>query len=353
MLKHMHRFMIFLLAAVLYSAVEPTSKANANLQRILKRYPQADANKDGVLTLTEAKAFQKKRQDREVNRPKLKPTNADIIYGPHKRNRLDLWLPETDEPTPLLVCIHGGGFRGGDKSKYHMQVSLIKSMHKAGISVASINYRFTEGGKNPLPISMHDAARAIQYLRHHAKKYNLNKTRFAATGSSAGACISLWLAFHEDLADSDNDDPILRESTRLIATVPVGGQPTLSQRTFEQWFGVKALVEHPAMRAIYGLPPGGKIKWTGELEAHARAISPITYLTRDDPACYMVYGAADTKITPSSPPNEWVHHPRLGLKLKEAMDRMGVESHVQYKGGPKVESYQDQVEFLINKLTGK
>ena len=338
---------------MLCGAAEPTSKANANLQEILERYPQADANRNGVLTLTEAKAFQKKRREREVNRPKLKPTHADVVYGPHQRNRLDLWLVKSGKPTPLLVCIHGGGYRAGDKSQYQQQVNLIKRMHVAGISVASINYRFTEGGKNPLPISMHDAARAIQYLRHHANKYNLNKSRFAATGSSAGACISLWLAFHEDLADSDNINPILRESTRLIATVPVGGQPTLSQRTFEQWFGVKALVEHPAMRAIYGLPPGGKIKWTDELEAHAQVISPITYLTRDDPACYMVYAGGDVPVDQSTHPGVWVHHPRLGLKLKEAMDKFDIECHVQYKGGPKVEGYPDQVEFLIKKLTSK
>ena len=133
----MNRILCLLCTAMLCGAAEPTSKTNGNLQKILKRYPQADANKNGVLTFTEAKAFQKNRRDRETNRPKLKPTHADVVYGRHQRNRLDLWLVKSDKPTPLLVCIHGGGFKGGDKSKYQQQVGLIKRMHDAGVSVAA------------------------------------------------------------------------------------------------------------------------------------------------------------------------------------------------------------------------
>ena len=84
-------------------------------------------------------------------------------------------------------------------------------MHDAGISVASINYRLTDGGKNPYPIPMHDSARAVQFLRYHADQYNLDKSRFAATGVSAGGCMLMWLGFHEDLADPDNQDPVLRD----------------------------------------------------------------------------------------------------------------------------------------------
>lgn len=73
------------------------------------------------------------------------PTHANVAYGSHPRNVLDLWLAPSDKPTPLLINIHGGGFRGGDKSK--LSASLIEMMHKEVISVASINYRFKERGK--------------------------------------------------------------------------------------------------------------------------------------------------------------------------------------------------------------
>src|SRR5687767_11042413 len=48
---------------------------------------------------------------------KLPPADhAAVKYGPHPRNVFDLWLPKTDRPAPLVLYIHGGGFRGGDKS---------------------------------------------------------------------------------------------------------------------------------------------------------------------------------------------------------------------------------------------
>jgi len=348
----MKHIFCLLFSAVLCDAAEPTSKSNANLQKILKRYPQADANKNGELTLTEAKVFQKQRRERQANRPELKPTHADVVYGPHQRNRLDLWLVKSEEPTPLLVCIHGGGFKGGDKSKYQQQVGLIKRMHDSGISVAACNYRLTEGGKHPLPAAFHDCGRALQFLRHHAGKYNLDKARFAATGGSAGACTLMWLAFHGDLADTKNSDPVLRESTRLVAIGPDNGQPTLDPATFRKWFNTDELTQHPALPAIYGLPGEGEIQWTEQLYARAREISPITHLTAAAPPCYMVYTTGDVPVDQDTRPGVWVHHPRLGLKLKEAMDKLGIECHVQYKDGPAVKDYRDQQDFIIQKLTG-
>mgnify|MGYP001487617003 CR=1 FL=1 len=193
----------------------------------------------------------------------------------------------------------------------------------------------------------------LQFLRRRAKKYNLAKARFAATGGSAGACTLMGLAFHEGLADVKNNDPVLRESTRLVAIGPDNGQPTLDPATFRKWFNTKSFPEHPAMRAIYGIPGEGEIEWTRQLAARARAISPITHLTSEAPPCYMVYTAGDVPVDMSTRPGVWVHHPRLGMKLKEAMDKLGIECHVQYKDGPPVKGYRDQKDFLIQKLADK
>ncbi len=349
----MNRVLCLFFTTMLCGAAEPNSKTNANLQKIFKRYPQTDVNKDGVLTLTEAKTFQIKRREREANRPQLKPTHADIAYGMHKRHKLDLWLAKSDKSTPLLICIHGGGFKGGDKSKYQQQVGLIKRMHNAGISVAAVNYRLTEGGKHPLPVAFHDCGRALQFLRYHAKKYNLAKARFAATGGSAGACTLMWLAFHEDLSNPNYGDPVLLESTQLVAIGPDNGQPTLDPATFRKWFNTDKLPEHPAMRAIYGLSGEGKIEWTQQLAARARDISPITHLSTKAPPCFMVYTTGNVPVDQNTRPGVWVHHPHLGIKLKEAMDKLGIECHVQYKNGPPVKGYRDQQDFLIKKLTAK
>jgi acetyl esterase/lipase len=339
-------------------AAEPTSATDPRLKQALARFPEADANGDGVLTGTEARAFQALRQEQRTGsgRPANAsaappPTHADIAYGPDERHRLDLWLTPGPQPRPLVICIHGGGFRGGDKSSFHRNARLIGELQAAGISVAAINYRLTDGGRHPYPAAMEDGARAVQFLRHHAERYRLDAERFAATGGSAGGCMSLWLAFHDDLADSTAEDPVRRHSTRLVAAGPNGGQSSVHQPTLETWFEVPSLREHPALRPLFGLPAEGEVAWTGELDALARDASPITHLTRDDPPVYMTYGAYEP-VTPETEPGVWVHHPLLGIKLKEAMDRLSIECHVEYAGGEKPRDYASQTVFLVTKLTG-
>jgi carboxylesterase type B len=62
-------------------------------------------------------------------------------YGPHERNTFDIWLAKSKQPTPLVIYIHGGGFTGGDKSKYFQSEDVVRFL-ESGISVATINYRF-------------------------------------------------------------------------------------------------------------------------------------------------------------------------------------------------------------------
>ena len=135
----------------------------------------------------------------------------------------DIWLAENSKPTPLAIFIHGGGFRAGSKEKLSQDV--LKQLLKAGISVASINYRYLSI-ETPLPTSHHDARRALQFMRSKAKEWNLDKSRVAAFGGSAGAQICMWLAYSDDMAKPKSKDPIERESTRLTCVATTGGQTT-------------------------------------------------------------------------------------------------------------------------------
>src|SRR5690606_8893886 len=159
-----------------------------------------DTDKDGAVSDAEFAAF---RRNRERNRPrgreqqpKVDPTHADVSYGEHQKQTFDIWLAKSKDgrPTPLVIYIHGGGFRGGDKAAVGGQP--IRDYLDKGISFASMNYRLSDVG--PYPIMMRDAARGLQFIRSKAKEWNLDPERIACYGGSAGAGISLWLGFHDD-----------------------------------------------------------------------------------------------------------------------------------------------------------
>src|SRR5687768_15771826 len=111
------------------------------------------------------------------------PTYADVPYGPHERNVLDFWKADSaTSPAPLLVVIHGGGFRQGDKRR--LALSQLERWLAAGLSVASINYRLSQHAPAPAPFL--DGARAVQFLRTMADEWGFDARRIAASGGSAG-----------------------------------------------------------------------------------------------------------------------------------------------------------------------
>ena len=167
------------------------------------------------------------------------PTLSSVRYGPHERHILDFWKAESATPTPLLFVIHGGGWTGGSKERLD-RFADPKAILAAGISIAAINYRYVPqaveaGIEPPVKAPLHDAARALQFVRSKAAEWNLDKARVGAAGGSAGACSSLWLAFHDDLADPGSDDPVARESSRLWCAAVTGAQTTLDPQQMKQW----------------------------------------------------------------------------------------------------------------------
>src|SRR5262245_40134080 len=138
------------------------------------------------------------------------PTVADFAYATdHERQKFDFWQAKSDQPTPLVLLIHGGGWQNGDKTSYG--ASMIDPFLKEGISVAALNYRFINQAMEqkvdpPVKACLHDAARALQTLRSKGKEWNVDPKRVGSTGGSAGACTSLWLALHNDIADPKSSE---------------------------------------------------------------------------------------------------------------------------------------------------
>ncbi|QGJ68752.1 Acetyl esterase/lipase [Planctomycetales bacterium 10988] len=321
-------------------------------KQFLKRFPQADLNQDGTLTLDEARKFNQQRRGEKPkptkNTRSLRPTFPDFSYGDHERQCFDLWLvPDADEPTPLAIYIHGGGFKGGDKSK--VSDAIVQQFLNEGIAFCSMNYRLSDSG--PYPMMMHDAARGLQTIRAHAGEWKINPEKVACFGGSAGAGITLWLAFHDDLADPDSEDPIARQSTRIIAAGTSGGQSTYDWRTYKKWFGVENLQQHPALGPFYLVETEEDLKSERVIKLMEDA-SPINHLTKDDQIpVYMYYGGLNKPVDETSSPGVWVHHVLLGLKLQEAMEKLGLTCIVRGRDViPEHDPYGSVQNFLIAKL---
>ena len=293
-----------------------------------------------------------RQPERGQNLPSAPPADAarvmtDVKYGPHQRNVMDVWLARSDTPTPVLVSIHGGGFRNGTKS---VDPALRDQCLAAGISVAAITYRLSQDAI--APAAFHDSARAIQFIRHNAREWNLDPKRIAATGGSAGAGLSLWLGFHDDLADRNNADPVLRQSTRLSGMVVNDGQSSYDPRVIRDLFSGTDTYKHPALAQLFDVDLEQLDALTKEKYKLFEDVSPINHLTRDDPPARLIYGIPlDAPIT-----NQQIgaHHPKFGVLLKEKMDALGIRCEI-YVSGTKIGGGQTTtpIEFLKQVLAVK
>ncbi|MGE4488684.1 MAG: alpha/beta hydrolase fold domain-containing protein [Kiritimatiellales bacterium] len=247
---------------------------------------------------------------------KTAPTYTDVAYGEAPAMKLDFWKAESDKPTALFVWIHGGGFRGGNKTP--VNPFLLNAFLKNGVSVASINYRLT--GVGPYPMQMLDSARAVQFLRSKAAEWNIDPALVAAGGGSAGSGISQWLGFHDDLADPASDDPISRESTRLCCVLALNMQSTYDPRVIKEIIPGTAYNDS-ALKPFYGVP--NDFDWSADqidarLDALIKDASPINHLTTDDPPVFIFH--TERTRTPGN-----IHHPNFGNHLEDAMKKLGIE----------------------------
>lgn len=281
--------------------------------------------------------------DAQEKADKFAPTHANVSYGPHKQNVIDIWVAEGDGPRPLLVYIHGGGWIGGTKKR---AAANVKPFLDKGISYASVEYRLT--GVAPLPVPVHDAARAVQFLRTKAKDWNINPDRIALTGGSAGACTSMWILCHDDLADPDADDPVLRESTRVTAAAVAGGQTSIDPKVIEPWLGENVLKHNMINRAVGEPTIESALKNYEKHHDLYVEFSPYNHVSKDDPPLLMTYG--NNMKLPSENAGHGIHHPVYGVKMKEKSDRVGQECHLLIKGVSTSEKYQNANEFLFDKL---
>ena len=309
------------------------------LRNLLGKYPEADFNNDGRLTESEFRRYNRiqaqiKKQQKKLHKMPAR-TLADHEYGPHWRNTFDFWKAPSEEPTPVLIFFHGGGFVGGDKSKYYGD-SLAVFCLQNGISVVTANYRYVTQSSFPGPFL--DAAKVIQYVRFHAEEWGVDPKRIATTGSSAGGNLSVWLAVHDDLANPNDPDPVLRESSRLTTIIAKNAQ-TSNDPFFwlENIYSGDAV--HTSIYDFYGVQKMQidelkKVMSEEKYRKMAVEASALNHISKDDPPVFLIYPERLEKwdgkpLPPETKQSKYTHHIAFGKFFRDEYEKLGLKCRLR------------------------
>lgn len=288
----------------------------------------------------------------------------DIPYGNDLANtNLDIFVPESQTPSALLLIIHGGGFINGDKADVYENVfynGLINDLLSRNIAVATINYYLvTENDTNGILRSLNDSKRALQFIRYYASELNIDKTNVAIYGTSAGAATALWIALRDDMADSGNTDPVLKESTRvngLVCGSPQANYDCLEwhNNVFSEYIDdgfsyetVKNILGESRLFNYYGVSNETEL-FSAETQSYRNEVNMLSFMTSDDPEMYITSSVAYTFPTNSS---ELYHHPLHANTLREKAIELGIPG-VYYipNMGIDTRNSESTGEFIIRKI---
>jgi acetyl esterase/lipase len=256
----------------------------------------------------------------------LQPTWAEVAYAPTSpRQRLDLFVPDGAGPFPLVINIHGGGFRMG--SKEMLDAPLAKALLAQGVAVASVNYRLSD--EATFPAAVHDVTAAVRFLRANANQYRLNPLRFVAFGQSAGGNLASMLGTTGHTQQFQ--DPALGH----------GGVSAAVQGVID-WFGPAdflSLDDHATAQgcpADHHLPDSPESRYLGsplpQAAERARQASPLHHITPQAPPFLLQKGDQDCLIPLAQSVN--FHRALRAAGVAAELDILPGGGHGDRPGGP-------------------
>lgn len=258
----------------------------------------------------------------------------DIVYAsPNGTDlKLDLAIPPTgDGPFPLVVCIHGGAWRIGDKSKFD---PVISRLAEHGFAAATINYRFAPQYK--FPSQLDDARAAVQFLRGHAHAYRCDPNRVAAYGESAGAHLSLLLGLMDDLPGATPQHPAWKVECVVSYDAPTDlphlALPAITRLLLEKRF-------HTTLEASLADFLGQE-----DLPAKLATASPLTYVSKDAPPILTFHGTLDPIV-----PIQQAYTLHAALKaagVRQELTPVEGGMHCNWKGEQREQTDRQSLDFL-------
>ena len=197
--------------------------------------------------------------------------------------KLDLYVPQTDPPAPLVVWIHGGGWRGGSKEK-----PLVRSVIGDGFALASISHRFTD--QAIFPAQIHDCKGAIRWLRAHQQQFGYQADWIAAVGCSSGGHLAMLLGTSGgDLTLEGNIGGNTDQSSRVQCVVSYFGPSDFVLRGKTQ-----PEIAHTEKSGSFALLGG--LKNGHPLPELEEAASPALNVSRDSPPLLVFHGTDDSLV---------------------------------------------------------
>ncbi|MEW6238699.1 MAG: alpha/beta hydrolase [Candidatus Omnitrophota bacterium] len=230
----------------------------------------------------------------------------DIVYATAEGKNLsmDIAYPKekSEKPRPVVVWIHGGAWRAGDKS-HNAALPLTQS----GYFTASIDYRLSQEAIWPAQIN--DCKTAIRFLRAHAEQYGIDPNKIGVWGSSAGGHLAAMLGTSGDVKELEGGGDWADRSSRVQAVVDFFG-PT----NFLKMLDFPSSMKHDAPDSPESLLIGGPVRDNPD---RVRSVDPISYVSADDPPFLIVHGNKD----PLVPYNQ-------SELLYEALKKAGVDAQM-------------------------
>lgn len=265
-------------------------------ERLRPNFERVDANKDGFISRQEHQAVMiRQPQTRPASGQRPLPAGVeaklDLPYAntENPRQRLDLYLPklrQSEKPLPVIVFIHGGGWRAGDKSGGIGQFGrFVSSGEYAGVSVA---YRLTNEAQWPAQI--HDCKAAIRWIKAHAQEYGLDATKIGVWGSSAGGHLVSMLGTSGDVKELEGSlGKHLDQDSKVTCVVNYFGPENFltmirQSSTIDRTKGS----DYPEALLLGGAVP--------EREVQAKEASPVTHVSSGDAAFFTAHGTKDPLV---------------------------------------------------------
>ncbi len=192
--------------------------------------------------------------------------------------QLDMARPRGEGPFPAVVCIHGGGFRAGNRESYD---GLIKKLAEHGYVAVTVSYRLAP--KYQFPAAVHDVKAAVRWLRANAAKYHVDPDRIGATGGSAGGHLAQFLGVTGDVKQFEGDGGNSEQSSRVACVVNFYGPSDFT----------KSYGKSVDAAEVLPLFLGGNLEQARKKHIEA---SPLYWVTPDAAPTLCVHGTKDQYV---------------------------------------------------------